>query len=97
MLVPVLSGSGIRTKILEALANKIPVFSTSFASEGLCSKDNKNSHIFHFDNAEDLLEGINMMRKDDEFLIKLAEKGLLFYNQHFNKEKLLATRLSIYN
>jgi glycosyltransferase involved in cell wall biosynthesis len=38
---PVLSGSGVRVKLLEAFASGIPVVSTSVGAEGLASEDGR--------------------------------------------------------
>ncbi len=38
-VAPILSGSGVRVKLLEAFASGIPVVATSLAAEGLCPTD----------------------------------------------------------
>ena len=55
MIVPILSGSGIRTKILTSFANKVPVFATEFASEGLLDFERGNSHVALFNNNSEFL------------------------------------------
>lgn len=42
MIVPIFFGSGLRVKIIEAFAKKIPVISTTIGAEGLKICDNKN-------------------------------------------------------
>ena len=44
-VAPVLSGSGVRVKILEAFASGIPVVSTSLGAEGLCDPDSGMAEI----------------------------------------------------
>ena len=44
-VAPVLSGSGVRVKILEAFASGIPVVSTSLGAEGLCDTDSGMAEI----------------------------------------------------
>lgn len=56
MVVPILVGSGIRMKILEAAQLRVPVVSTSVGAEGLPLEDGKN--IFIADKAEDFVEAI---------------------------------------
>lgn len=44
-VAPILSGSGVRVKILEAFAAGIPVVSTALGAEGLCKKDSGLAEI----------------------------------------------------
>lgn len=80
-VVPILSGSGTRLKILEMWAAGVPVVSTSFGAEGLGTVDGEHlliadepavfaSHVF------DLLESPLRCRK-------LGAAGRLFYEQHY--------------
>ena len=45
MIVPITVGSGIRTKILYAMAQGIPVVSTSIGCEGIDISNNENLYI----------------------------------------------------
>lgn len=94
MIVPVLSGSGLRTKILMALANKVPVFSTEFASEGLLFDNKTDNYISIFNNESEFLE-IVTKSTNDKSLISLANKGFDFYKKNFNSDDLVSTRLQI--
>ena len=94
MVVPILSGSGIRTKILVSLVNKIPVFSTEFASEGLLSNNEKTNHISIFNNESEFLQ--NFKKATDSESLKIqADKGFNFYNENFNFNKLINIRLDV--
>lgn len=95
MVNPILSGAGIRTKILEALANKVPVLSTLFGAEG-CFDSEKNSHIAFFDSAKEFLDILNRA-EDNSFLRELAYAGYEYYNNKFNKRFLLELRKSVYD
>ncbi|PAM94232.1 hypothetical protein B4N84_14280 [Flavobacterium sp. IR1] len=95
MIVPVLSGSGIRTKILMSLANKVPVFSTEFASEGLLLNNEVSNHISLFNSASEFME-IFSNSANNEFLISLANNGFEFYNNHFHKSTLISNRLKVW-
>ena len=44
-VAPILSGSGVRVKILEAFASGIPVVSTTLGAEGLCDRDSGMAEI----------------------------------------------------
>ena len=83
---PILTGAGIRTKVLHAFVNKVPVLSTRFGAEG-CYSDADKEHLAFFDNAGEFLEKI----KNCDFA-RLAGLGCEYYNREFNKEKLLGIR-----
>ena len=97
MITPILSGSGIRTKILEAFSNFIPVISTRFASEGLCDKKITIDHILHFENETEFLEIIKTALNNSKLLSDTANKGNDYFNEHFEQKDLLHKRFSIYS
>jgi len=88
---PILTGAGIRTKILHAFSNNVPVLSTAFGAEG-CFTDENKDHIGFFDSADEFISLI-----ESGGFEKLASKGHDYYNEMFNKEKLLKLRLNLYN
>jgi glycosyltransferase involved in cell wall biosynthesis len=96
MVAPIISGSGVRTKILEALANKIPVISTPFASEGLFSKTSEIRHLLHFSTREEFQELNNIIIKDADYLTRVAQSGFNYYNNNFDKDVLFNKRLKAY-
>ncbi|GEM_PF-3791084 len=95
MIVPILSGSGLRTKILIALANKVPVFTTRFAAEGLY-KNNGSKHLMFFESPEDF---VTIIKKDNfnKLLKETAILGFEFYIENFSKKQIINNRLKIYN
>jgi hypothetical protein len=96
MISPITSGSGIRTKILQAFANKIPVMSTKFASEGLFDELKSVDHIIHFDSEIDFLFQFNKIISETDLLTKIGYLGFEYYNLNFNVSKLLEKRIAIY-
>lgn len=93
MVTPVLSGSGLRTKILHAFANKIPVLSTTFAGEGLLNKEGANPHIILFDTAADFIIQAEELLRDPQKLQILAEEGFFYYEKNFDEKNLVNKRL----
>ena len=87
---PILTGAGLRTKVIHAMVNKVPVLSTRFGAEG-CFSENEDKHIGLFDSE---MEFINTLETVD--FSELGEKGFGFYYKNFNKEKLLTIRNNIY-
>jgi hypothetical protein len=88
---PILTGSGLRTKVLHAFANRVPVLSTRFGAEG-CYDVKNDTHLCLFDDGDEFLEILQTTNFIDKGI-----KGFDFYNQFFNKEKLLGIRNSIIN
>jgi glycosyltransferase involved in cell wall biosynthesis len=89
LLNPVITGGGLRTKILQAFVNKVPVISTSFGAEGCFHEEDQ--HIALFNNADDFVKCLQSI----DFLV-LAQRGYEYYQREFSKEKLLEKRLSLY-
>jgi hypothetical protein len=91
---PILSGAGIRMKVLHAFANKVPVFSTRFGAEG-CYTKNEMAHLHFFDSAEEFMHSIEAA--DNAFWENLAIAGNNYYKRKFDKVTLLSARMEIYN
>lgn len=82
MIVPVLTGAGIRTKILQAMAQKVPVLSTRFAAEGIPAREGEE--ILFFKNPEEFRDKLNTLSESNEMTLKAQEMVL----QHFSQEVL---------
>lgn len=95
MVVPILSGSGLRTKILIALANNLPVLTTRFAAEGLYNATEIN-HLLLFEDSADFLQIIKGQSLHSH-IKATAQAGFKFYSNYFSKEKLISNRLKIYS
>jgi hypothetical protein len=94
LISPIFSGSGLRTKILLALSNKIPVLTMRFAAEGLY--DNKEqSHFGFFENAADF---IKHFKNEDpcSYFSNMSKIGFEYYNNKFGVEQLLKLRFKAY-
>jgi hypothetical protein len=90
---PIQIGSGIRTKVLHAFVNKVPVISTRFGAEG-CYSEQDNKHLIFFDSS---LEFTNKIQNASiNTWQQLALDGFHYYERKFNKDTLLNTRLNIY-
>lgn len=81
MIVPIKSGAGIRTKIIQAMAAKVPLLSTPFAAEGLMAKEGKE--ILYFEDAA-------------EFRIQLERLGVKEFTREITEgaQKLAKNRFS---
>ncbi|MDD4829948.1 MAG: glycosyltransferase family 4 protein [Bacteroidales bacterium] len=83
MIVPLLSGSGIRIKILEAMSLKKCIIATSQAAEGILYENNVN--ILIANTPEQFALSIDKCINDREFCQSIAE----------NAEKLIAEKYNI--
>lgn len=83
LFVPLLSGSGVRVKILESMSNGIPILSTSKGCEGLGAVDGRDLVIA--DTAADFAEA----------MIRLAQDAAQRAAMARNAQELLRTRYDL--
>lgn len=96
LVAPILSGSGIRTKILEAMANHVPIICTSFAAEGLFNENN-NDHLLFFNDRISFMEKVNNELNNLETRKKIVKKANIFFESNFNSLNIYNRRLNLYN
>lgn len=81
MVVPLFAGSGIRIKIIEAMALRKAVISTSIGAEGINYEDQKNIAIA--DTSDAFIKAIRKCVRENDFRNKLGmEAALLAGNNH---------------
>lgn len=73
MVVPLLSGSGMRIKIVESMAASLPVISTSIGIEGI--KAEKDIHALVADRPEHLREHMQRILEDSSLHGELVKNG----------------------
>jgi glycosyltransferase involved in cell wall biosynthesis len=92
MIVPLLTGSGIRIKILEAMAMGKTVISTTIGASGLEAKDGE--HLFLADSPEDYIKVLEILTDQEGMLHKTGLKARQFVKENFDilalSEKLIA-------
>lgn len=97
LLVPLKSGSGIRIKILEALALGIPVISSKVGFEGIPIKHEIHGMIAN--NTKDFVEASILLSTQTDLAKKMGHKGQILaietFNIHNISKKLLAFIQSI--
>jgi glycosyltransferase involved in cell wall biosynthesis len=72
-LCPILSGSGVRVKLLEAFAAGIPVVSTRLGAEGLADKDGEVCALA--DDPADFARHVIRLLRDNDEAIAMAERA----------------------
>jgi len=70
LVVPILSGGGVRVKILEAMAMGLPVISTTIGCEGLAVRNGE--HLLVADTPEAFVNACVMLLQDKELAYRLA-------------------------
>jgi glycosyltransferase involved in cell wall biosynthesis len=91
MAVPLLSGGGMRAKILEGMALGKAVLSTSLGMEGIDARDREECLLA--DSPEDWLQAVQWCYDHPEQLRSLGGKARLFCEQSFENQRLAAQLL----
>mgnify|MGYP001247317664 CR=1 FL=1 len=73
MVVPLLSGGGVRVKILEAMALGVPVVSTRLGATGIAAEDGRE--ILLADDPASLASACNRLLRDREAAVRLGREG----------------------
>lgn len=95
MVVPILSGSGMRMKILEAAAASVPFITTSIGVEGLNFKHNHSCLIA--DTPEEFAQAIHALVNDETLQRRLAGAAHNIYLSQYTTNALAQKRNIIYN
>ena len=84
VIVPLLSGSGIRLKVLEALSMGVPIVSTEKGAEGILYQEDEN--ILIADNQKEFTNKVLFLLKDREKRIRMSESGrnLIIHNYEWS-------------
>jgi glycosyltransferase involved in cell wall biosynthesis len=82
LIVPLLSGGGVRVKILEAMAMGIPVISTTIGCEGLAVRDGE--HLLIADTPETFVQACATLLYDHEFAFRLACNARIRILEHYD-------------
>jgi len=83
-VVPLLSGSGTRLKILEAWAAGVPVVSTTLGAEGLPVLDGEN--VLVADSAESFAGAVTRLLACTDLRHRIGDAGRLLQEKEFTWE-----------
>lgn len=95
MAVPLLAGSGLRVKIVEAMAAGVPVVSTSIGAQGVNGHDGE--HYLIADEPGDFANAITRCLSDTGLQSSLSEHAASFARDHFDIRQTTARLLEFYN
>jgi polysaccharide biosynthesis protein PslH len=94
MVVPLLSGSGMRIKIVEGMALGKMIISTTVGAEGIgCTNLN---NIMIADTALEFAEIVGILINDKNFAAKLSCNAMAFVQQNFNNHLICERLISNY-
>ena len=83
-VAPMLTGSGLQNKLLEAMAMQLPCVTTSIANDSLGARD--GSEVLIGDNAEAFAAHIVSLLRDADKCASLAQSGRQYALDHFSWE-----------
>lgn len=82
LVAPIRGGGGTRYKILEAMASRLPVVTTSIGIEGLDAKDGRE--VIIRDDAESIAQATIELLRDRTKYQQIADSAHLFVSQKYN-------------
>lgn len=94
LVVPLLSGGGVRVKILEAMARGVPVVTTSLGCEGLAVQH--NVHVLIADTPEEFSTACLRIIQEPGLAKRLAENALILVKEHYDAKNALHVLDTIY-
>lgn len=86
-ICPMLKGTGIKIKVVEAMSYGLPIVGTEKAVDGF--SDKKNNGCMVSDDEKEFAEIINHILKNDSEYLKLKNEATEFFQQNFSEEKSL--------
>jgi len=94
MIVPLLSGAGVRIKIIEAMAAGKTVISTSIAAKGIAYENNKN--IIIAESPKDFADAITKCINDRDFCNRVGDNAKKLITQKHNNKLIIDKLVNFY-
>ncbi len=94
MIVPLLSGGGIRVKIIEGMALGKAIISTAVGAEGLHYKNKKN--IWIANKVDDFIKAINYFNEDLQNINKMGLSARALAESDYNEKRIIEMLISFY-
>ncbi len=94
MVIPLFAGSGMRIKIVEAMARSKVVVTTTIGAEGLGIENEKQLIVGN--SADEFVNGITRLVKESDFFGKIQENAFVYTQQKFNNNKLTIELVEFY-
>jgi len=81
-ICPMISGTGVKIKVVEALSYGLPVVCNRRGVDGLVNKTQNGCIIA--DTSDKFASAISRLVKEKDFYEKIANEGKLYFNEHHN-------------
>jgi glycosyltransferase involved in cell wall biosynthesis len=94
MIAPLFSGSGMRVKIIEALANRKPVVTTNVGCEGITLEHGK--HILIGDTPNQFIQALEQIIMQPDLAVDIANNSINFVTKNFSNTKLAESLADFY-
>lgn len=94
LIAPLFSGSGMRVKIVEAMALGKTVITTTIGAEGIDVTHNEN--ILIADNVLDFENAIFRILADKDFSIQIGKNAARFVKEHLDNRKVIQGLINFY-
>jgi glycosyltransferase involved in cell wall biosynthesis len=94
VVAPVRFGTGMRGKVLEALAMARPVVTTALGAEGLAARDGDDLLVAN--SATDVARAIERLRADDALAARVAASGRVLVTSRFRWDTIAEAHDAIY-
>ncbi len=94
MIVPLLSGGGMRVKIVEGMAMKKCIISTSLGAEGINFEDSVN--ILIANNRDEFYNAIKLCISDEEYCKKIGANARNLIEQQYDINTVTANLVKFY-
>ncbi|HLO60362.1 MAG TPA: glycosyltransferase family 4 protein [Bacteroidales bacterium] len=95
LIAPCFSGSGMRLKIIEAMALAKPVITTTMGAEGLSAVNGK--HLFIADDPDNFSQVTEMLINDRDLCISTGKEAWKFVCEHYNNRDIAVSLAAFYN
>lgn len=79
---PIMFGSGVKTKILEAMALGVPVVTNSIGAEGIDAEYGKD--IVVYDKIEDIVEKLNVLHANKNLALQISKSGQMLMKNKYD-------------
>lgn len=87
MLCPMTYGTGIKTKILEAMAAGVPVITNSVGAYGICAKNEED--YFVYDDVNEIINTLNLIKNDNFNLKTIAMSGYTKIKSNYSEDNFI--------
>jgi glycosyltransferase involved in cell wall biosynthesis len=94
-VAPIRTGLGLRTKILESFAHRLPVVTTRNACEGIPVRDGREAVLA--ETPEEFISGVARLLDDRELAASIGENALALVTEHYDWGRITAGMVERYD